>query len=144
MGPILYARGIDRDRWCLAALALYPSHVPPESLTPSCGDSVMPCLLGERRGRRLWRYDFALPLAPTAATAGYSLHGRHWPVALPAAPRPSVALNGAKFAVVVPNLVTLLGSVGGAMSPVAGLPLATAIVLAPFASWQFRQNRSRF
>ena len=81
-GPILYARGGDRERHHLAALLVLPEGAPAPELEPEGGDPVVPIVLATCFGHTLWRYDFSL-LADRTAT--YRLGDERFAVASPAA-----------------------------------------------------------
>ena len=87
LGPVLYFRGVRDDAWHLSALVAVSAGDRPTALE-SEGDRARPQPLAERCGQSLWRYDFALPLAPVAAARSYRIGRQSWRVAVPAADGP--------------------------------------------------------
>ena len=74
LGPVLYFRGVRDRAWRLCALVAVAAGDQPAPLETE-GERVPPDRLAERRGRELWRYDFALPLAQGEAS-GTTRSGR--------------------------------------------------------------------
>jgi hypothetical protein len=83
LGPVLYFRGAGERAWQLSALVGVGAKEQPEALE-SADDRARPQRLAERCGCSLWRYDFALPLASTAAERVYRIGEQSWRVHLPA------------------------------------------------------------
>jgi PhoD related phosphatase len=84
LGPVLYFRGTRGRSWRLSALVGTAAGDEPAPLETE-GDRVPPHRLAERRGRGLWRYDFALPLAERESGHDYRIGRQSWRVHLPGA-----------------------------------------------------------
>lgn len=102
LGPILYFRGEQGDRWWLSALFMLEGDVEPHDLrVDGVTLTVPPRHLSLWRGRHIWRFDFAVPrgVRDTEVTYGFA-NGESWTVTIPgrrALPRIAyVACNGAE------------------------------------------------
>ena len=87
VGPVLYFRGqADDDRWRLSALVVHPEGEEAPPLEPEGEAPARTALLASRRGRGLWRHDFAFQLGNEAGReARYAIGGETWAVHLPPA-----------------------------------------------------------
>ena len=87
VGPVLYFRGqTEDDRWRLSALVVHPQGEQAPPLEPEGEAPVTAAPLASRRGRGLWRHDFAFRLADEAGReARYAIGGETWTVRLPPA-----------------------------------------------------------
>lgn len=83
MGPVLYFRGVDRERYRLAALIGLPEGETPPVLTTDTS-RVEAQHLVTRCGSTLWSYAFALPVLDEPCRQSYGLFGRSWNVHVPA------------------------------------------------------------
>jgi hypothetical protein len=84
LGPLLYFRGARDNAWSLSALVGLAEQDEP-ALLETGTDRTLPQCLAQRCGRRLWRYDFALPLDDVEAAQGYRIGSQSWQVRMPAA-----------------------------------------------------------
>lgn len=82
MGPVLLFRGARNDEWRLSALVALPREAAPPLLTVG-GVQRQPVELQARRGHRLWRVDFGLPLSEHESSLEYSVSDRRFRIALP-------------------------------------------------------------
>lgn len=85
LGPILYFRGEQRDRWWLSALFVLDGEVEPDDLrVDGVTLPVPPRHLTHWRHRQLWRFDFAVPrgMRDTDVTYGFP-DGPRWTVVVP-------------------------------------------------------------
>ncbi|HYG85216.1 MAG TPA: alkaline phosphatase D family protein [Azospirillum sp.] len=87
LGPVLYFRGEQGDRWWLSALFVIDGDTEPADLrVDGVGLAVPPRHVAAWRGRHLWRFDFAVPRGATDGEATYGFEGaeQRWSVAIPA------------------------------------------------------------
>ncbi|MBP2227480.1 hypothetical protein J2847_000760 [Azospirillum agricola] len=85
LGPILYFRGEQRDRWWLSALFVLDGEVEPEDLrVDGVTLPVPPRHLTQWRRRHVWRFDFAVPrgMQDTDVTYGFP-DGPSWSIVVP-------------------------------------------------------------
>lgn len=85
LGPILYFRGEQRDRWWLSALFVLDGEVEPDDLrVDGITLPVPPRHLTVWRHRHVWRFDFAVPrgMRDTDVTYGFP-DGPRWNVVVP-------------------------------------------------------------
>nr|WP_255635825.1 hypothetical protein [Azospirillum sp. 412522] len=85
LGPILYFRGEQRDRWWLSALFVLDGEVEPYDLRVDGVTLPVPPrhLLAWRRCH-VWRFDFAIPRAMRDTDVAYGFpDGPHWSVIVP-------------------------------------------------------------
>ena len=85
LGPILYFRGEQRDRWWLSALFVLDGEVEPDDLrVDGVTLPVPPRHLTVWRRRHVWRFDFAVPrgMRDTDVTYGFP-DGPRWNVVIP-------------------------------------------------------------
>lgn len=85
LGPILYFRGEQRDRWWLSALFVLDGDVEPDDLrVDGVTLPVPPRHLMVWRRRQVWRFDFAVPrgMRDTDVTYGFP-DGPRWNVIVP-------------------------------------------------------------
>lgn len=85
LGPILYFRGEQRDRWWLSALFVLDGEVEPEDLrVDGVTLPVPPRHLTAWRRRHVWRFDFAVPrgVQDTDVTYGFP-DGPSWSIVVP-------------------------------------------------------------
>ena len=85
LGPILYFRGEQRDRWWLSALFVLDGEVEPDDLrVDGVTLPVPPRHLTVWRRRQVWRFDFAVPrgMRDTNVTYGFP-DGPSWTVLVP-------------------------------------------------------------
>lgn len=85
LGPILFARGTQGDRWRVSAVFLLAGEAdPPDLRAEGVGLAIPPRFLAGYPGETLWRYDFAVPRGPQEGRAGYGFDGEdrvwHFPV----------------------------------------------------------------
>ncbi|WP_051341483.1 alkaline phosphatase family protein [Azospirillum halopraeferens] len=85
LGPVLYFRGEQGDRWRLSALFVLEGEAEPDDLTvESVSLPVPPRHLASWRGRHLWRFDFAVPRAAGDEAVAYGFaEGERWRVIVP-------------------------------------------------------------
>lgn len=87
LGPVLYFRGEQGDRWWLSALFVIDGDTEPADLrVDGVGLAVPPRHVGAWRGRHIWRFDFAVPRGAADGEAAYGFENadRRWSVAVPA------------------------------------------------------------
>ena len=87
LGPVLFFRGEQGDRWRLSALFVIDGDTEPDDLrVDGVGLAVPPRHVAAWRGRHLWRFDFAVPRGTTDGDAGYGFEDaeQRWRVAVPA------------------------------------------------------------
>lgn len=85
LGPILYFRGEQRDRWWLSALFVLDGEIEPDDLrVDGVTLPVPPRHLMAWRRRHVWRFDFAVPrgMRDTDVTYGFP-DGPGWNVIVP-------------------------------------------------------------
>lgn len=85
LGPILYFRGEQRDRWWLSALFVLDGEVEPDDLrVDGVTLPVPPRHLTMWRRRHVWRFDFAVPRGTqdTDVTYGFP-DGPSWSIVVP-------------------------------------------------------------
>lgn len=82
-GPILHYLGAEPGVVHLAALVVCSGAEPPPPLQPAEGAAVEAEPLWQWRGRRIWRYRFALPRPAGGGARGYRIGERAWEVSLP-------------------------------------------------------------
>lgn len=85
VGPILYFRGQEKDRWRLAVLVACGGGLHPGPLSLPEAAPMAPERLTVRRGYGFWRYDFEVPLASRETCTAYKVAGREWTLHLPPA-----------------------------------------------------------
>lgn len=85
LGPILYFRGEQRDRWWLSALFVLDGEVEPDDLrVDGVTLPVPPRHLTVWRRRHVWRFDFAVPRGMRDTDVSYGFpDGSHWTVVVP-------------------------------------------------------------
>ncbi|BAI72053.1 hypothetical protein AZL_014150 [Azospirillum sp. B510] len=85
LGPILYFRGEQRDRWWLSALFVLDGDVEPDDLrVDGVTLPVPPRHLMVWRRRHVWRFDFAVPRAMRDTDVVYGFpDGPRWSVVVP-------------------------------------------------------------
>lgn len=89
LGPVLYFRGEQGDRWRLSALFVLEGDGEPDDLrVDGVSLPVPPRHVGAWRGRHVWRFDFAVPRGREDGEAGYGFpDGPRWAVTVPARQR---------------------------------------------------------
>lgn len=96
LGPILYFRGEQGDRWRLSALFVLEGDAEPDDLrVDGVSLPVPPRHVGAWKGRHVWRFDFAVPRGRDDGEAGYGFpDGGRWVFAVPARNRrPRIAFT---------------------------------------------------
>lgn len=85
LGPILYFRGEQRDRWWLSALFVLDGEVEPDDLrVDGVTLPVPPRHLTVWRRRHVWRFDFAVPRGMRDTDVAYGFpDGPRWTVVVP-------------------------------------------------------------
>ncbi|CAO3422918.1 hypothetical protein [Azospirillum endophyticum] len=85
LGPILYFRGEQRDRWWLSALFVLDGDVEPDDLrVDGVTLPVPPRHLMVWRRRQVWRFDFAVPRGMRDTEVAYGFpDGPRWTVVVP-------------------------------------------------------------
>ncbi|PWC32445.1 hypothetical protein [Azospirillum sp. TSO35-2] len=85
LGPILYFRGEQRDRWWLSALFVLDGEVEPDDLrVDGVTLPVPPRHLAAWRRRHVWRFDFAVPRGMRDTDVAYGFpDGPSWSVVIP-------------------------------------------------------------
>lgn len=85
LGPILYFRGEQRDRWWLSALFVLDGEVEPDDLrVDGVTLPVPPRHLTVWRRRHVWRFDFAVPRGMRDTNVAYGFpDGPSWTVVVP-------------------------------------------------------------
>ncbi len=86
LGPILYFRGEQGDRWWLSALFVLEGDTEPEDLrVDGVTLPVPPRHLASWRDRHVWRFDFAVPRGPRDSDVGYGFpdSGPSWSLVVP-------------------------------------------------------------
>lgn len=85
LGPVLYFRGEQGDRWRLSALFVLEGDAEPDDLrVDGVSLPVPPRHVGAWRGRHVWRFDFAVPRGREDGEAGYGFpDGPRWSVTVP-------------------------------------------------------------
>ncbi len=87
LGPILYFRGEQGDRWWLSALFVFEGDADPNDLrVDGVGLAIPPRHVLAWHGRHVWRFDFAVPRGPTdsAVDYGFEYTEHRWSIAIPA------------------------------------------------------------
>ncbi|MFD1624290.1 alkaline phosphatase family protein [Azospirillum griseum] len=85
LGPVLYFRGEQRDRWWLSALFVLDGEVEPDDLrVDGVTLPVPPRHVTVWRRRHLWRFDFAVPRGVQDTDASYGFaDGPSWSLVVP-------------------------------------------------------------
>lgn len=85
LGPILFFRGEQGDRWRLSALFMLKGEREPEDLrADGVTLPIPPRHVSSLGDRHLWRFDFAMPRAVQDAELRYGFpEGESWPVTVP-------------------------------------------------------------
>ncbi|MCG5241133.1 alkaline phosphatase family protein [Azospirillum doebereinerae] len=85
LGPILYFRGEQRDRWWLSALFVLDGEVEPDDLrVDGVTLPVPPRHLTVWRHRHVWRFDFAVPRGVQDTDVSYGFpDGPSWSMVVP-------------------------------------------------------------
>lgn len=125
LGPILYFRGEQRDRWWLSALFVLDGDVEPDDLrVDGVTLPVPPRHLTVWRRCHVWRFDFAIPRGMRDTDVAYGFpDGPNWNVVVPG--RQSL-----------PRMAILYGSGMTGAAKAAGQPEAAALSAAlPAPLW---------
>ncbi len=95
VGPVLYFRGEDADRWRLAVLFVLDGPVEPDDLiVDDVSLPVPPRHVFVWRGRHVWRFVFSVPRGSYDRRIGYGFpdQGTHWAMTIPGrSARPRIA-----------------------------------------------------
>ncbi len=85
LGPILYFRGEQRDRWWLSALFILDGEVEPDDLrVEGVTLPVPPRHVTVWRNRHVWRFDFAVPRGMQDSNLAYGFpDGPSWSIVVP-------------------------------------------------------------
>lgn len=85
LGPVLYFRGEQSERWRLSVLFVLEGEAEPEDLrVDGVGLAVPPRHVGCWRTRHVWRFDFAVPRGADESTITYGFEeGTRWRVTVP-------------------------------------------------------------
>ncbi len=85
LGPVLYFRGEQGDRWRVSALFVLDGETEPEDLrVDGVSLPVPPRHLTSWQGRHVWRFDFAVPRAEGETTVAYRFEdGGEWAFSVP-------------------------------------------------------------
>jgi hypothetical protein len=100
IGPVLYFRGIQNDRWRLSALLVLSGDAePPDMAVDGVLLPVPPRHLHCQGDHHIWRWDFAVPRGDFDSRIGYGFPGRdRWYLTVPGRGSPPrmayVACNG--------------------------------------------------
>lgn len=118
LGPILYFRGEQRDRWWLSALFVLDGEVEPDDLrVDGVTLPVPPRHLTVWRRRHVWRFDFAVPRGMRDTQVAYGFpDGPRWTIIVPG--RHSFP----RMAILYGSGMTAPESSGGASFPAPPLP----------------------
>lgn len=85
LGPLLFFRGEQGERWRVSALFVLDGEAEPDDLgADGVRLPIPPRHMARWRGRHVWRFDFAVPRQGTASTVGYGFGtDRRWRFEVP-------------------------------------------------------------